>query len=90
MTLGRQVVDLVRLHVLDHPNDAARVGHVAVVQNEAAIGFVRVLVEMVDAIGVEKGSAALDAMNLVALSQQKLCQIGAVLAGDARNKRNPP
>ena len=44
---------------------------------------VRVLVEVVDAVGVEQRSAALDAVHLVALFQQEFGQIGAVLAGDA-------
>ena len=41
------------------------------------------LVDMIDARGVEAGGAADDTMNLVAFSQQQLGQIGTVLAGDA-------
>jgi hypothetical protein len=43
---------------------------------------------MIDAIRIEGGSAAFDAMNDIALLQQELSQIGAVLAGDSRNQRS--
>src|SRR5271165_3247377 len=42
----------------------------------------RVLVKMVDALGIEQRGASFDAMNGVALTQQELGQIGSVLAGD--------
>jgi hypothetical protein len=38
-------------------------------------------------LGVEQRGAALDAVHLVALFQQELGQIGAVLAGDAGDQR---
>ena len=46
-------------------------------------GFVRVVVEVVDAIGVEEAGPALDAVHDVALVEQELGQVGAVLPGDA-------
>ena len=42
-----------------------------------------VLVEVVDAVGIEQRGAAFDAVDLLALRQQALLKIGAVLAGDA-------
>src|SRR5439155_12675294 len=68
--------------------EAARVGHVAVVQDEAAIRHVRVLIEMVDPFGVEQGSAPLDAVHHIALAEEKFGQIGAVLAGDSGDQRD--
>jgi len=38
---------------------------------------------VVDAVGVEEGSAALDAVDFVALAEQKFGEVGAVLAGYA-------
>ena len=83
MALGGQVVDLVRLHLLDDADQAGTVGQVAVVQDELAPGFVGVLVQVVDAVGVEQAGPALDAMHFVALVEQKFGQVGAVLPGDA-------
>ena len=48
-----------------------------------AVGDVRVLVQVVDPLGIEGRRPPLDAMDFVALGQQELRQIGAVLAGDA-------
>jgi len=54
------------------------------VQSVAAVIDMRVqvLVQVVDAVGVEQAGAALDAVHLVALVQQQFGQVGAVLAGD--------
>ena len=55
-------------------------------QVEAPVGGVRVLVEVINALGVELRGAALEAVDGVALVQQEFGQIGAVLAGDAGDK----
>ena len=49
--------------------------------------FMRVLKDMVDALCVEQGRAALDAMNLVALLKQEFGQIGSILSSDPGNQR---
>ncbi len=82
MALRREVVDLIRLHFLYHANQIGGIGQIAVVQDQAPVGRVRILVEMVDAVGVEQRGAALDAVYLVALGQQQFGQVHAVLAGD--------
>ena len=86
VALRGQVVDLVGLHLLHDADQVAAVGQVAVVQDEAPVGFVRVLVQVVDAARVEARRAALDAVHLVALGEQEFGQIGAVLAGHAGNE----
>jgi hypothetical protein len=48
MALGREVVDLVGLHLLHDADQVGGIGHVAVMQDHARIGLVRILVEMVD------------------------------------------
>ena len=87
MTLGGEVVDLVRLQLLEDADQARGVGHVAVVEDEAAIRLMRVLVEMVDAVGVEQRGASLDAVDLIALAEEELGEVGAVLADDAGDER---
>ena len=83
VALRRQVVDLVGLHLLHDADQVGGIGQVAVVQEQAHVALVRILVQVVDAVGVEDRGAALDAVHLVALAQQQLGQVGAVLAGDA-------
>ena len=55
-------------------------------QDEVAVVDVRILVQVVDAVGVEQRRAALDAVHLVALLEQELGQVGAILAGHARDQ----
>jgi hypothetical protein len=49
VALRAEVVDLVGLHLLHHVDEARRVGQVAVVQDEAAVSDVRILVQVIDA-----------------------------------------
>ena len=53
------------------------------IRTEPAARLVRVLVDVVDALGVEGGGAADDAVDLVPLREQELDQVRSVLAGDA-------
>src|SRR5258706_15048623 len=69
-------------------NEAARIGHVAVMKDEPAIRDVRVLKDMVDPLGIEQGSAPLDTVHHIALVEEKLGQIGAVLPGDPGDQRD--
>ena len=86
MRLGGEIVDFVGQHLLDDAGQAGAVRHIAVVQDESPGRLMRVLVQVVDTVGVEKRCAPLHAMNLVALGQQKLGEVGAVLAGHAGNQ----
>jgi hypothetical protein len=83
MALGCQVVDLVGLDLLEDADQVGGIGEVPVVENEIAVLLVGVLVEVVDAVGVEGGCPAFDAVDFIAFFQQEFGEVGAVLAGDA-------
>ena len=83
MALRAEVVDLVGLEFVEQLDQRHRIGQVAVVQNKPGAGDMRIVVEVVDARGVEAGGAADDAMDFVAFFQQQFGEIGAVLTGDA-------
>ncbi len=83
MGLSAQVVDFVWLRFLNDAGQVAAIAQVAVVQLEAGIVNVRVLVDVVYPLGVERAGAALDAVNGVAFFEQEFSQVGAVLACDA-------
>ena len=85
--LRGKVVDLGRLHLLHDADKVGRIGQVAVVQEEADVGLVRVVVEVVHAPGVERRGASLDAVHDVALGEQQLGEKRAVLASDAGDER---
>ena len=50
---------------------------------EVGVINVRVLVDVVDPLGIERAGPALDAVDEVAFVKQKFGQVRAVLAGDA-------
>lgn len=74
MALGAEVVNHIRLHLLDDPDQVGAVGEVAVVEGELRglallPPFVGVLVEVIHPAGIERGAAPLDPMHLVTLLQ---------------------
>src|SRR5690606_1566933 len=60
-----------------------RVVQVSVHEPQTHVFLVGILIEMVDARGVEARRASDQAVHLVALGEQKLSQVGAVLPGDS-------
>ena len=63
MALRGEVVDLVRLHLLNDANQISAVGQVAIVQDELAVIDMRVSVQMINAVSVEQRAAPLDAVD---------------------------
>ena len=52
-------------------------------EEEAGLGVVGIAIEMADAVGVEGGGAADDAVDVVVFGEEEFGEIGAVLSGDA-------
>jgi len=86
MALGTQVVNLIGLHLLQDAGEVGAVGKVTVMQIEPTVLGMGILVDVIYALGVKRRSTALDAVNFVAHVKQKLCKVGAVLAGHAGDK----
>ncbi len=76
MALGCQVIDFVRLHQINDPDQAGRVGQIPVVQGD-------LVHNVVDTSCIGNRSPASNTVDLISLFQQELSQIGAVLSGDA-------
>ena len=85
--LRREIVDLVRLRLLDDANDVGRVGHIPVVQMERHAFLVRIVNELVDAFRIERRRASFHAVDDISLGEKKLGKIGAVLPGYAGDQR---
>ncbi len=86
MRLGAEVVDLVRLEIVEQLHHLHGIGQVAVVQEQARLVEVRILVDVVDAGGVEGRGATHDAVNLIAFGEKEFRQIRTVLPRDARDE----
>ena len=87
VALGGQVVDLIGLMLLDQTNEIGGVSQITIMHEEARITLVRVDVEIIDAGGVERGGAALDAVDGVALLQQQAREVCAILARNTGDER---
>ena len=81
MALCSQVVDLVGLDLAHQTDQTGGIGQIAIVQGNRIL-----LDQVVDTSGVGDRSTADNAVDLVALLQQKLCQIGTVLTSDTSNQ----
>ena len=49
----------------------------------------RILIQLINPLGIERGSATLDTVDLIPLSEQQLRQITAILAGNSGNQCLP-
>jgi hypothetical protein len=56
------------------------------VQDEVRRRVVGILVDVVNARGVEEGGATFDAVDFVAFGEEELGEVGAVLSGDSCDK----
>ena len=83
MRLGGEIVDFVRLGLLNDPDQIGGVGQIAVVKDEAGVFGLRIFVKMLDPLGVEARGTALDPVDDVTSVEQELSEIGAVLTGHA-------
>ncbi len=75
MAHGTQVINFVWLRFLNDANQVAGVAQVAIVQFEVGVFNVRVLVDVVNSLGVERAGAAFDAVDDVTFFKQKFCKV---------------
>jgi hypothetical protein len=59
-------------------------------EDQPAVRRLRVLVQMIDTLGIEQRTAPLDAVDFVSLVEQVFAQVRTVLAGDAGNQCPAP
>jgi hypothetical protein len=83
VALGCEIVNFVGSHSPDNAEQAGGICHITVMQEKPAAGHVRIFVQVVDAFGIQQRAAALDAVDLVSLGQEKLRKVGAILASDS-------
>ena len=83
VALGGEVVDLRGAHVSDDADDGHGVAEVGVVEVEVGAAL-----EVGDALAVIDGGAADDAVDVIAFVEEEFCQVGSVLARDARDEGN--
>jgi hypothetical protein len=85
MTHSSQVVNLIGLNLLDNAYQVRTIGHIPIVQNKFLIVNMRILLQVIDSIGIKKRGTAFYAMNHVSFFKEKLTQISTVLSCDASN-----
>lgn len=85
VTLSPEIIDFVRPDLLQNVSKRRPVGQVAVVERELEAPFMRIAVEIVDPVSVEKTGPAYDPVNLVAFVQEKIDEIRSILASHAGN-----
>ena len=84
--LGAEVVDLVGLSDLEDAAESRGICEITVMEVQATTGGVGILVDVVDASRVEARRTADDAVDRIALGEQKFSQVGTVLASDTSDQ----
>jgi len=90
MALSSQVVNLIGFDGIDGADQAIRRSHVAVMQVKVDFFAIvmRVVVDVVYPAGVEGGRPADKTVHFVTFGKEQLCQVRAVLTGNACNERS--
>src|ERR1700733_8221842 len=83
MALCSQVVDFVGLRLLHDVDQARGVSHIPIVEHQPALFLMWILIEMVNTIGVQQRTTALDAVYFISLVEKELREICAILTGDS-------
>ena len=83
MTLGGEIIDLVRLCLFDDADEISGIGEIAKMKHEVQVPLVGILVKMVDAAGIKRGGAAFNAVNYVIFFEKQVRQICAISTGDS-------
>ena len=87
VAFAREVVDLVGLHPDDHRLQAERIDQVAVMQLERQPTDLRGGPQVIDPVAVQAARPPHEAVHGIALVEQQLGQIGAVLSADTGDER---
>src|SRR5262252_4731875 len=88
MALSREIVNFVRLVLLDQADQVGGICQVTIVHEKSRLVLMRINVEIIYARGIERGRSTFDAMHYVPFFQQEAGQMSAVLSGNARNQRD--
>ncbi len=54
MRLRGQVIDLIRLDLLNNPDQVGRIGQIAIMQNEPLVRIMRIPVQVIDTVCIEQ------------------------------------
>jgi hypothetical protein len=85
--LRRQIVDFVRPNCLHELIERRAIGQVAINEIQPHVFFVRILIDVVDAPRIERRRSPDHAVDFVALREEQLGQIRAILARNAGHQR---
>lgn len=86
MALGRQMIDLIRLEVIDNVGQLTGIGKVSEMQKQGCPRFVRVGVDMVNPSRIERARPPDQSVNLISLGEQELRKIRTILPSDSCNQ----
>src|SRR5437588_8139815 len=86
MALGAEMIDLVRLQIVQQFHQIYRVGEITVVQETSNAVNVRIGVKMIDAGSVKRTRAADNPMHFITFRNQEIGKITAVLSRYAGNQ----
>jgi len=86
VALRAKVVNFVRLQIQYQIGQALTVGQIAIVQEQAISGLMRIGVDVVDTSSRKRRSTTNKTVNRVALFQQQFGKVGTILTRDPGNE----
>src|SRR5437588_735776 len=81
MALRAKVVNFIRSHVIDQAHQLFKVCKITIVSHQPPVGLMRILIHVVNPLRIKRRCSPNETMNLVALRQQQLREVRAILTG---------
>jgi hypothetical protein len=70
VALRGEVVYLAWPDVLDQPDEAGCICHISIMKKKSPLWLVRILIQVIDAIRIQRRAPALNSMNFVSFFEQ--------------------
>ena len=86
MTLGRQIINLVRLSLPQNLDHRTRIAQIPEMQKDLCPLLVSIPINRIEPLGIKARRATNNSMHLIPLLQQQLCQIRAILTRNTRDQ----
>ena len=87
MALCSEMIDFIRLESIKKLDQIRRVRYVAIMQKQLYSIYMRILIKMINAAGIECRSTTYNPVHFVAFLEEELRKIRTILARDACDQR---
>ena len=85
MTLCTKVVNFIRFQIENQIRHPLAISQITVMKKKLCISFMRITVNVINSLSVERATSPNDSVNFVSFIKKKFRKVRTVLSGDSRD-----